>query len=531
MSVHQRSRLPWLVAILLGLGANQHLCSADVPGSPLFSLTGHTGGIFHVVYSPDGKMLATSSKDSTARLWDAATAKLLFTLTHERIQKDKDVDVFSSAFSPDSKYLATACENHVIKLWDTTTGKEVRQFRGHGNDVYCVCFSPDGTRLASGAHDQTARLWDVKTGALLHTLDGHSGRVLGVAFTPDGSRVVSACGTGQNANDGSGGEVCIWDAQTGHRIFSLPARNTGVISIAFSPDGKRLAGSCLRKTVKVWELATGQECLVLNGHTREVYHVAFSPNGLRLASCSGFWSEDRAGEVKIWDVATGTEVAGFTPHQTPIWSLSFHPDGTRLATCTGRWNGNADAEAKVWDLSRLPSPVVPPPPDARRLDAMWAELGGDDAVRAYSAVRMLSATPKETIPFLTQRVNPPIGNAAYERIPRLIADLDDEDGNVRDKAAAELERLGQVAHAALRKALQHDSAEVRRHARRLLEIKGDAPPLSAEEVQMVRAIEVLQIIGTPDVKPALRKLAAGAAEAPVTREARTALKMLERKMP
>src|SRR5262249_751892 len=144
---------------------------------------------------------------------------------------------------------------------------------------------------------------------------------------------------------------------------------------------------------------------------------------------------------------------------------------------------------------------------------------------AYQAVRQLSGTPKQSMPYLLEHVRPPIGNAAYERIPKLIVDLDDEDGNVRDRAAADLEKLGQVAHPALRKARESQSAEVRRHARRMLDLKGDPPPLSAEEVQMVRAIEVLQLIGTPEVKPGLRKLAAGAVEAPVTREAKLALQL------
>src|SRR2546423_1256405 len=80
--------------------------------------SGHSGGTPRVLTTPDGKLLARPSKDHSPRLWDAATGKLLFTLSgHQQ-------SVFSSAFSPDSKYLATAGEDHVIKLWDTATGKQ-----------------------------------------------------------------------------------------------------------------------------------------------------------------------------------------------------------------------------------------------------------------------------------------------------------------------------------------------------------------------------------------------------------------------
>jgi WD40 repeat protein len=489
----------------------------------LFTLKGHRRGIFNVAFRPDGKLLATASKDHTIKLWDAETGREIRTL------QGHTSDVYSLAFSPDGKLLATASEDHGIKLWDPDTGKEVRALTGHGNDVYNVTFSPDGKRLASCGQDRTARLWDVATGKLLHTLSGHTDRVVTVAFSPDGKRLASACGTGGSGE--AGGEVKVWDVETGQELFSLGTGHAGVITVKFSPDGRRLAGATLRQTVRVWEVATGQEALALTGHSLDVYNVAFSPDGRRLASCSGKWNLDQAGEIKVWDLAKGKELLSLSgQHAGPIWSLAFSPDGVRLATASGKWNKEEPGEVKLWDLSHLPKPMPPAPLTAKEVEALWSDLAGADAPRAYRAVWALSAAPREAVPFLLEHAKAPEGALSQERLAKLIADLDDNRYAVREKASAELEKLGRAAHPALRKALDSPSAEVRRRSEELLEKKGDGPPpLSAEEVQALRAIEVLQHIGTAEVRPVLRKWAKEAPKSLVGQEAAATLELLSRR--
>jgi WD40 repeat protein len=486
---------------------------AAPPGEPVLSLNGHTGGVFHVAYSPDSKTLSTSSKDFTARLWDADTGKEL------HILRGHKKDVYSSAFSPDGKHLASASADRTVKLWDTTTGKEEREFAGHGDDVYCVAFSPDGTKIASGCGDGGVIVWDVATGNKLHSLAGHGGRVLCVAFSPDGSRLATACPAHPPNASESGGAVLIWDVDSGRELFAL--RSLGIVTVAFSPNGKRLVGSSLKHGVKMWEVATGQECLALTGHTLEVYHVHFSRDGRRLASCSGKWSIDQAGELKIWDAVSGKELLTFKPHTTPLWASSFSPDGKRLATATGKFNKAGPGEAKVWDLSTMVRAMPAPIPDEKDMAALWDDLGGTDAPKAYRAVWALSTAPR-VVPFLKERIRPPVDRAAVACIPKLIGELDSDDFAVRERAAKELEKLGQAAFPALRKALAEGSAEVQRQAGLLLDVRH----LSAEEVRMMRAIEVLQLVGTAEVRPALEKLTGGAAEAPVTREAVSALRCL-----
>jgi len=494
------------------------------PTAPTLVLKGHTKGVFHVTFSHDGKRLATSSKDHTVRIWEAATGKELL------VCKGHTSDVYSAAFSPDGTLLASAGEDHMVRIFDTATAKELRCLVGHTSDVYNVAFSPDGKVLASCSHDLSVRLWDPQTGKPIHKpLTGHTDRVLTVGFSPDGKRLVSSCATTGGSSD-HGGEVRIWDVDNGQEIFSLPARNQGIVAVAFSPDGQRLAGACLKQTVKVWEVATGQEALLLPGHTQEVYHVAFRPDGRWLASCGGKWNENKAGEVKVWDLVTGGTLASLGGYKTTIWSLAFSPDGLRLATATGKWNQDEPGEVWIWDLAGL---VVPEPRPAvltsAQLEALWADLNDTDAPRAYRAVWTLSRVPEQSVPFLQRLAKAPIGHSIHERIPGLIRELDAEEYEVREKASAELEKMGQAAHPALRKAQQAGSPEVRRRATYLLERKAEAPPLSPEELRALRIIEVMRKVGTPETKPVLECLAAGSPHAPVTQMANAALEALAKR--
>jgi serine/threonine protein kinase/Tol biopolymer transport system component len=162
------------------------------------------------------------------------------------------------------------------------------------------------------------------------TLKGHTSYVWSVAFSPDGKRLASA------SNDRT---VKVWDAVTGQEILSLTGHTGGVSSVAFSLDGKHLASASNDRTVKVWDAATGQEVRTLTGHTGEVYSVAFSPDGKRLASTS----EDKT--VKVWDAATGQEVRTLAGHTLYVSSVAFSPDSKRLASASG------DKTVKVWDAA------------------------------------------------------------------------------------------------------------------------------------------------------------------------------------
>jgi hypothetical protein len=167
--------------------------------------------------------------------------------------------------------------------------------------------------------------------------------VRSVAFSPDGKRLASGAGSWTR---GKPGEVKVWEAQTGKEVLTLQGHTGEVYSVAFSPNGKRIASGSWDQTVKVWEAQSGQLLHDLQGHTADVKSVAFSPDGRRLASGGAYKDGDTwKGEVKVWDAQTGHEVLALKGHTSFVYSVAFSADGQRLASASG-WPEN---QVKVWD--------------------------------------------------------------------------------------------------------------------------------------------------------------------------------------
>jgi RNA polymerase sigma factor (sigma-70 family) len=462
---------------------------------------GHQGPVQALAYLADGKTLVTAGDDHTLRHWEAATGREV------REYPGLGSVVFTPSFAGASKILALPVGNEV-RLCEPATGKELRRFR-FPDHVRQVALTRDGEAMAvyAGGKDLTLRVVDTATGKeRLARRD--AGHIQVMAFSPGGELL--ALGPVDPI-------LRLLDAATGSEVYELrPTEN--VTNLTFSPDGKTLAGCAGYGTLRFWEVATGKErARWPDRDLRSESAMAFSPDGRMLAL------GDADGLLRLVSVATGKELKRLQGHRSGITSLAFAADGKTLAS--GSW----DTTALVWDVARLGERKEEPPAAQRaeQLGALWTDLASNDAAKAYLAIHELIAAPQQAVPFLARRVQPraPVTD---KHITQLIAELDNERFEPREAATIELAGLEKRAEAMLRKTLANDpSPEVRRRIESLLGYL-QGPVTFAPTQRLLRTIEVLEHAATPEARQFLQKLAAGAPDAHLTREAKAALERSQR---
>jgi WD40 repeat protein len=474
----------------------------DENGTPDSSLVRNQSGIVSVKLSQDGKTAITLDSHGN--------------IVRRDLQSPKETSLFQElgrdgylGWSSDGKFLARKLPNNHISIQQVTTSKEFGQIHTTQEGApERVVFSSDNKILAVGYREKPVSLYFLENLEKPTILPSTSAKSLPLLFSPDAKILVVSEGDHF---------IRLVETHTGKQLARWK-KSGPPTPVVFSPDNRLVATACEEGVISLREVSTGQDIRFFQGHVGEVHGLAFSPDGRAMASGGLDFL------VKIWEVSSGQEVRRFQGHAGPVTALTFTPDGRSVIT------GSSDTTLLIWDITgRLQHPdIIPVSLEARQLEALWESLGGSDGSLAYDSIWKLVLLPRDSLPLLRDRLQW-YTEADQRRITKLIAELDDDNFAIREKASADLETMVKWAEPALRQALANDpSLEVQKRIEKILEKLKKGVPWTQERLRLTRVIEILEKIGSRQAEQELEKLAKAAPDAEIRTEANLALERLQK---
>jgi WD40 repeat protein len=495
---------------------------------------GSSGHIDSVGFAIDGKTVLSAESSGSVRWWDASTGKeracveglqriytkMAFaprkagrTVARADVAAGKALlwvqpggSPYVAGIASDRQTLAARIKDETVPVYDAGTGAELRRLSPVVR-AEKMLLSPDGKLLAVKEVGFTLRLLDAANGTELRRLQVAAGPDFAMAFAPD-SKTLAANGIGT---------LDLWDVATGKPVSKLkPPRGASPFMgrIVFAPGGRAIA-AWSGEGFALWDVSSGKVLGELISRTESVRVAVFAPDGRTLA----LGLADRT--LRLWDAFTGQEIRRYRGHQALVGTVAFAPEGRALVS--GGWDGTI----LMWDVT---GGIAAKDRDAKDMPALWDDLAATDAVRADRAFWTLAAVRKRAIPMLRERLlpGPP---REKPQLNRLIADLDNDAFAVREKAERALQKLGEQAEPALRLALEKKpSAEAQRRIENLLaKLKARSPEVGGLPVRQLRAVRVLEQIGTEEARDLLGELIAKTKEPALAVEARAALDRLARR--
>ena len=256
-------------------------------GHNILVYRGHSDSVSTIAWSPDGRYIASGSSDRTVRVWEATSGHDVF------VYKGHSQVVNAVAWSPDGRYIVSGSFDKTVQVWEAATGHNVITYNGHSDSINSVTWSPDGRYVASGSTDTTVQIWEAASGNYIRSYNGHAEEVITVAWSSNGSRIASA----------DTASLQVWDAMSGNNFLTYYSYNF-IHEVAWSPDNNSLAcsnGSSLisgggnANTVQIWDVGNSSVLFTYRGHSADVITVVWSPDGRRVGS-GGFDNT-----VQIWE--------------------------------------------------------------------------------------------------------------------------------------------------------------------------------------------------------------------------------------
>jgi len=287
----------------------------------------HQDRVNDLALSPKGDRFVTVSRDRTAKLWSFDPASQARTLTRradEAVPQSHDDEVLSAGFSPNGSRIVTTSRDSTARIWDAETARPASGIppllHTDGKPVWGAVFDRDGRLVLTAGHDERAGIWDAATGKNLYWLIPAESRRAGInsaAFSPDGTLAATV------SDDRS---LRLWDAATGRQVGSPLLHDDQVLSVAFAPSGGYLVSGSLNGTLRFWGVTDHKLLDIWYVHEGQaVRSIAFDPKGERIVTASN------DGTAHIWPAFTdrsrllqdafeaGRRICRRTPG-TPEWS-------------------------------------------------------------------------------------------------------------------------------------------------------------------------------------------------------------------
>ncbi|MFM1767606.1 MAG: hypothetical protein RJA22_135 [Verrucomicrobiota bacterium] len=278
--------------------------------------------------------------------------------------------VHALVFSADGRTLASGAGEPArageAKLWQASDGQLLRTLSGHGDALNAIALSPDGQTLATGSYDQRIKLWALADGREKLTLSAHHGAIVDLAFRPDGKVLASAS---------ADRTIKLWQVDTGKRLDTLNQPLKEQQALAWSRDGRRLAAAGADNRIRVWDVSeaaaetTNPLLLSKFAHEGSILRLVFSPDGASLLSSA----DD--GTVKLWAWPSLNETLSFPAQPDVPAALAFLREGRSVAI------GRLDGQVSLHDTAQG-KPVPAPAPGLRKVSPVGLQRGIPSTLRA-----------------------------------------------------------------------------------------------------------------------------------------------------